>query len=179
MAVNKLTGRQRQRGTFVIECALVLGVLVLLIGFTSDIISWQAVYARLQRMAHSGATLIRERELLFADREVLTNDDVQKLYQITRQSLTRTYGDFAPGQLGLYVEQVERQYPSGQWSSVAFHQGSPCRPARTLKGNSRLFPADQSLIIYQVTVCYPADSYYQALLGNGGVLIASTLMPGR
>lgn len=169
----------KQQGTFIIECVLAMSVLTLLVSFTIEMVSIQNLHSRLHQLAYSGAMLIRERDALFNSNRKLSFDDVNNLFRVLNQSLSRTYGDYAPNQLGLYIEQATYHASSDHISAVAYNKGIDCRPQQQLRSNRKILSNKQDITIYQVVLCHNAESFYSRILARSGTIQATMLMPER
>ncbi len=186
--MNLSSNPSRQRGTFAIELALVASVMIFVLAFTTDVVLNQSVKGKLDRMSYSIVNIMKERTQLYAANDVIDSDQVDQIYEVLIQSLTRTIGSFEASQLGMYVEQQKftaDDVPIEPQVGVhLFSRGTlACNPPTSLRNQEMLSVVttfDRRATLYMVTICYQGNNWFGELMGEDYSRIRSySIMIGR
>jgi tight adherence protein F len=158
-----------QRGNFTVEFALVSVFFALLLAFSGDIIMKLAIKGKLDRMAFSAASIIKERKQLFDDSYDLTTDEGNKAFQIVENSLKRTMGSFDENKFGFVL--TAYSYSTGaivaKTSIVRPEGGSVlCSIKEPTTDMFVTTSWGRTLTLYQVTLCYQTGNWYGHLIGK-------------
>lgn len=174
----------RQKGTFSIEFSFVGLFFGVLLMFSADLIIKISVKGKLDRLSYSLVNIAKERTQLYAKEDyTLEYDDIDLLYDVGKNSLNRTMGQFDDSKFSMFVEEMTND--SGYQH---YARGSECNVSKTLNDlesndNTKLsvvtsWGRDSS--VYRVTLCYETDNLVAGLLGNGFTTVqSSSAMIGR
>nr|WP_159063831.1 tight adherence pilus pseudopilin TadF [Thaumasiovibrio occultus] len=185
--MNLSNSLKRQRGTFTVELALVAGVMIFVLAFTTDVVVNQSIKGKLDRMSYSLVNVLKERTQLYSNDDVVDDLEIDQLYDIARDSLQRTMGQFDNALLGMYVEQQkftnDDQPIEPQVGVHLFSRGANCLPPDTLRSQSDLSVVttfDRRAILYKVTLCYQGNNWFGSLMGDDyGRIRSYSVMLGR
>ena len=83
-----------QKGNFTVEFALVAIGFIWLLAMTSGIVANQSTKGRLDRLSYSIASVIKERTQLYDEKDVIDPLQIDQMYSLVEQSLTRTMGNY-------------------------------------------------------------------------------------
>lgn len=159
---------KHNKGNFTVELAIIGVFFSLLIAFSGDVIIKLSIKGKLDRMAYSAASIVKERKQLFDDEYQVENTERDYAYNIVSRSLQRTISDFSTDKFGFSLDvytldadtgNVERstEYPLG---------GISCTVSQP---NQNLFISTtygRSLTLYQATLCYKTDNWFGSLIGE-------------
>ncbi|KKD58513.1 pilus assembly protein TadF [Grimontia sp. AD028] len=172
----------KQKGTFTIELVMVLILFSFVVVFTMDIVSKQAVAGKLDRLAYSTVSLIKERTQLFDGEDEISTAEAATFLRLVSESLEATMESFDTSRLGVFIEQQrfnsEQQPISSSSGNGTFDLGGyNCEPATRLSQKLELAPVTNfgnRLTLYQVTICYRTDNMFGELMGETWELARST-----
>ncbi|MGX9418278.1 tight adherence pilus pseudopilin TadF [Vibrio sp. WJH972] len=163
----KFTKRQHQTGNFSVEFAIVGVFFSLLLVFSADVIIKLSIKGKLDRMAYSAASVIKERTELFAgilDVDESNTQQGERTYDYVQASLGRTIGNFDPNAFGFSLDVYT--FDGSNVTSTNAYTAS----ALTCTVNQ---PSDDlfittgwgtTLTLYQVTLCYETDNWFGDLI---------------
>jgi len=153
----------KQQGVFAIEMSFVLFFIAALLVFTGDIAFKLFNRVELDRTSYSLVNIVKERTRFYNKRFELNQQDMDDIQQLASRLLTgnRPYG--------LRVESLNKGVLQTFNRTVA--QGPTCHSVDSLKQASRsqLVPknlAGKLFPLYQVTLCYEVDSWFEQFLGD-------------
>ncbi|NQZ51362.1 MAG: hypothetical protein HRT95_14700 [Moritella sp.] len=150
-----------QRGVFAIEMSFVLFFIVALMVFTGDIAFKLFNRVALDRVSYSLVNIIKERTRFYNKRFELNQRDIDDI-QILASRLLSGNRPF-----GLRVESLHKGVFKTFIGDV--NQAPVCRIDDSLKLKKELVPqnlAGKSFPLYQVTLCYQVDSWFEQFFGN-------------
>lgn len=171
-----------KRGTFVVEFAAISFVLVLLMAFCGDLVIRLATKGKLDRMAYSAVTIIKERSALFAaeDFQLLDNSARQtqfdELHTVVEASLMRTMGSFSTQQFGMTLDVIGIG-ENGELVSVSNtlpdDQGILCQASLPMQTLATTLNLDTSPTLYRVTLCYETINWFGGLIDQDYGMVSS------
>ncbi|MGY3569989.1 tight adherence pilus pseudopilin TadF [Vibrio paucivorans] len=170
----------KQRGTFVLEFAIMGFVLCLLFAFGADIVTKMSYKGKLDRLSYSLVNVLKERTQLY-EKEVydVTSAEANSITRIAKSSLTRMAGNAASSKVGVVVESLTFSDigESGEHRTY----GSGCEiGGGDLEDLSVVTTWDRQASVYRVTVCYDTPNIFGSLLGqNYSEVSSSSVMLGR
>ena len=189
--------KYKQKGTFAIEFALVGVFLAVIIAFSGDVIVKVSVKGKLDRLSYSIVSLAKEKTQLYGDdRYKIQNDDVDLLYTVAKNSLSRTIGDFESDKFGMIMEEqtysgtsldalYTRRLGSADSSDGATATCVEGTSLSTIEGsdNTRLSVLTtwgRMASVYRVTMCYETENYVGSALGSDFTVVkSSSVILGR
>jgi tight adherence protein F len=170
---------KRYSGNFSVEFAIVGVVFSLLLVFSGDIIVKLAMKGKLDRMAYSAASIIKERTQLFEEDYTTTTTEAQNTYNYVVASLGRTLNNFDVNQFGYSLDVFTNDGTSTS-KSTPYSTGISCTVGTP---SSDLFVTTSwgnIVTLYQVTLCYETDNWYGDLIGTTFNRVASySVVMGR
>ena len=148
---------------------------MLLIKLFISVTEYQSTIGKLDRISYSLAGIIRERNRLYSDDEMLTQNNVNDLASLANNMLLTSgisSNNFAITVETLHFNPTESAAPGNKiindTKSEEFSVGT-CHPIRSLREMSDLSPYSNRgrwVPLYQVTLCLPAPTGYQALFSQ-------------
>lgn len=178
---NQFVARSKQSGTFAVEFAvLAIVVLVALIGFAGDAVMRLSIHGKLDRLAYSSVSVIRERTALFSGVDMTASDSAQfnDLLVITQNSFQRVMGSYSADKFGMVLEVLTFDDEAVAQPLITFTDSvdSNCQVG------SALSPVitDSATTLYRVTLCYEADNWFGGIMGKDyGLVSSNALSVGR
>ncbi|NIH92221.1 tight adherence protein F [Enterobacter asburiae] len=183
---NLWTNRQ---GSIAVESAIISVVLLIFMFFLADLVIRQATVGKLDRLSYSVAGILRERTQLYASREELSQNDVNRIYRLAQRMLQDMDPTANTSSLKIRVQQLffvpradlsnNEKIPVNKPDRTHNIQGGECQPAKSLNKLQELSPRGSYgrwVPMYQVTLCLPTVSWYQKLTSgdNRKPLMASS-----
>lgn len=185
--MNKPNQLNKQKGTFSIEFTLVATGFILILAFTSDVVANISTKGRLDRLSYSIVSVLKERTQLYNESDVLQSAQIDQMYSLVNQILTRSMGNYDPNKLGMYFEQqkFDNKKPVTPLQNIhLFSRGQfSCQPVNSLHSLETLSPTTtwgRRGVLYQVTICYQGENWFGQIMNDDFSLIRSTsIMLGR
>ncbi len=160
-------GRKKQGGNFTIELAIIGIFFSLLIAFSGDVIIKLSIKGKLDRMAFSAASIMKERTQLFSGGTQPSNSDSSKVVTVVSNSLNRTISDFDSSKFGMRIEVFGVDNSGDVVTNYTYEKvGKSCS---TVKPDESLFVTTawgNSITLYQTTVCYETNNWYGSLVNK-------------
>jgi tight adherence protein F len=165
----KSTNRRCARGNFSVEFAIVGLAFSFLLVFSADVIIKLAIKGKLERMAYSAASVIKERTQLFDEIYTIDKDtstEGESTYNYVKASMARTINNFNSESFGFSLDVFTYEDSTVTLDNAYAANTIAC----TIKE-----PADDlfittgwgnTLTLYQVTLCYETDNWYGSLVGE-------------
>lgn len=173
--INNIDFIKNNSGSAIIEFSLVIFIIMLLIKLFISVTEYQSTIGKLDRMSYSLAGIIRERNRLYSDDEMLTQNNVNDLASLANNMLLTSgisSNNFAITVETLHFNPTESAAPGNKiindTKSEEFSVGT-CHPIRSLREMADLSPYSNRgrwVPLYQVTLCLPAPTGYQALFSQ-------------
>ncbi|MCO4784962.1 tight adherence pilus pseudopilin TadF [Marinomonas atlantica] len=179
--------RKKQIGTFVVEFAVMATALAMVLAFCGDTVIRLSTKGKLDRLAYSAVTIIKERGALFEGVDFQTTNTAQfeSLTDIVQNSLDRTLGSFSADRFGMALE-VQTFNADGDPLTLITQQNSQdegieCVPTTALDGSLSVVSSQgQQVSLYRVTVCYQTVNWFGALVGRDyGIVSSNAVSVGR
>lgn len=175
--INRQNVISNTHGAVIIEFIYITFIIIILIKiliFTSEHYS---TIGKLDRISYSLSGMIRERTRLYGGDSKLTEEQVSQLRVLAHKMLSNS--GLSESNVAITVEtihfnptqssEVEHKVINDT-KSLSFSIGS-CEPDKPLKALTQLSPfsnAGRWIPLYQVTLCLPASTWYNALFNQGG-----------
>ncbi|MGH1595682.1 tight adherence pilus pseudopilin TadF [Yersinia proxima] len=175
--INRQNVISNTHGAVIIEFIYITFIIIILIKiliFTSEHYS---TVGKLDRISYSLSGMIRERTRLYGSDNKLTEEQVSQLRVLANKMLSNS--GLSESNVAITVEtihfnptqssEVEHKVINDT-KSLSFSFGS-CEPDKPLKALTQLSPfsnAGRWIPLYQVTLCLPASTWYNALFNQGG-----------
>ncbi|MCB5322755.1 tight adherance operon protein [Yersinia intermedia] len=173
--INNIDFIKNNSGSAIIEFSLVIFIIMLLIKLFISVTEYQSTIGKLDRISYSLAGIIRERNRLYSDDEMLTQNNVNDLASLANNMLLTSgisSNNFAITVETLHFNPTESAAPGNKiindTKSEEFSVGT-CHPIRSLREMADLSPYSNRgrwVPLYQVTLCLPAPTGYQALFSQ-------------
>ncbi|MCB5314858.1 tight adherence pilus pseudopilin TadF [Yersinia intermedia] len=173
--INNVDFIKNNSGSAIIEFSLVIFIIMLLIKLFISVTEYQSTIGKLDRISYSLAGIIRERNRLYSDDEMLTQNNVNDLASLANNMLLTSgisSNNFAITVETLHFNPTESAAPGNKiindTKSEEFSVGT-CHPIRSLREMADLSPYSNRgrwVPLYQVTLCLPAPTGYQALFSQ-------------
>ncbi|MFA3762515.1 tight adherence pilus pseudopilin TadF [Yersinia sp. 2466 StPb PI] len=173
--INNIDFIGNNNGSAIIEFSFVIFIIMLLIKLFISVTEYQSTVGKLDRISYSLAGIIRERNRLYSDDEILTQNNVNDLTTLASNMLLTSgiFSDnFAITVETLHFNPAESAAPGNKiindTKSEEFIVGT-CHPIRSLREMADLSPYSNRgrwVPLYQVTLCLPAPTGYQALFSQ-------------
>lgn len=168
--------RSTERGNFTVEFAIVGVFFALLIAFSGDVVMKLSIKGKLDRLAYSMVSILKERTELFGEDYALTNDLSSSLFNIAQNSLSRLMSDFSVDKFGMVVNSYD---DTGKLYGQAFG-GYSCSALPVDDGLLIETTWGRSITLYQVTLCYQSNNWYGGVIGETYELVRTdAVMMGR
>ncbi len=191
--------KYKQKGVFSIELALVAVFFSLFLVFSGDIIIKLSVKGKLDRLSYSLVNIIKERTQLYPavegesdkdnnnsekeDTDLKIDTEVNNLYKIAKNSLTRTMSGFDENNLGILVEKIIFNNENKTEQSISVKQGFKCNVDKPLTALKQLLVVStwgKNLDLYRVTLCYETEKWLGSKLDvTFTTVTSSSVMVGR
>ncbi|WET15904.1 tight adherence pilus pseudopilin TadF [Yersinia intermedia] len=163
--INNIDFIKNNSGSAIIEFSLVIFIIMLLIKLFISVTEYQSTIGKLDRISYSLAGIIRERNRLYSDDEMLTQNNVNDLVSLANNMLLTSgisSNNFAITVETLHFNPTESAAPGNKiindTKSEEFSVGT-CHPIRSLREMADLSPYSNRgrwVPLYQVTLCLPA-----------------------
>ncbi|UNK23988.1 tight adherence pilus pseudopilin TadF [Yersinia intermedia] len=173
--INNIDFIKNNSGSAIIEFSLVIFIIMLLIKLFISVTEYQSTIGKLDRISYSLAGIIRERNRLYSDDEMLTQNNVNDLASLANNMLLASgisSNNFAITVETLHFNPTESAAPGNKiindTKSEEFSVGT-CHPIRSLREMADLSPYSNRgrwVPLYQVTLCLPAPTGYQTLFSQ-------------
>lgn len=176
---------KKQAGVFTVELALVTVIILSFITFTSELILRQSIHGLLQNLSFSGVSLVKERTQLYDSNGAVTQDQVNDLFKLLSQSMSRSFSGFDQASFGITLEQITFLNRDIKKPVLALHKkGMHCPSGRKrLVHESQLFFLSERgnpMPLYRLNLCYrKGGSSFLSDLAGSPKLSSSALMIGR
>lgn len=172
--------RRKQSGTFAVEFAVLAFGLAVLIAFCGDVVIRLSTHGKLDRIAYSTVSMIRERTALFSGVDMTASDSTQfnDLLSIAQGSLQRVMGAYEGEKFGMVLEVLTFDDAGVVQSLVTFKDSddSNCQVSTALAA----IIADSATSLYRVTLCYETDNWFGGIVGKDyGLVSSNALSVGR
>lgn len=167
---NYNTFIKNNNGQIIIEFILVVSIIALLIKLLISITQYQSTVGKLDRISYSIAGIVRERERLYDNSTLLTQNNVNELARLANHMLSGS--GVSTRDLAITIETLHFNPVSSAASgdktidnahSLELSVGT-CHPARSLREMANLSPYSNRgrwMPLYQVTLCLPAPEWYR------------------
>lgn len=172
---------RKQSGTFAVEFAVLAFGLVFFIAFCGDVVMRLSTHGKLDRIAYSSVSVIRERTALFSGVDMTAADSAQfnDLWGIAQNSLQRVMGSgYDADKYGMVLEVLTFDNAGVAQPLVTFTDAvdSNCQVDSALGA----LIAGSATSLYRVTLCYETDNWFGSLVGkNYGLVRSNALSVGR
>ncbi|MGP2541587.1 tight adherence pilus pseudopilin TadF [Yersinia sp. 2541 StPb PI] len=173
--INNIGFISNNNGSAIIEFSFVIFIIMLLIKLLISVTEYQSTVGKLDRISYSLAGIIRERNRLYSDDEILTQNNVNDLTTLASNMLLTSgisSDNFAITVETLHFNPAESAAPGNKiindTKSEEFSVGI-CQPIMSLREMDDLSPYSNRgrwVPLYQVTLCLPAPTGYQALFSQ-------------
>lgn len=171
---------KQQTGTFVVEFAAMAIALGMVLAFCGDTIVRISTKGKLDRMAYSAVSIIKERTNLFDGNDFQTTDQQQfdDLSNIVKGSLSRTLFSFDPNMFGMALEVQKFDEEQNPLTLItqrnAEDEGIACTPSPVLDDTLSVTTSQGGKAsIYRVTLCYQTINWFGAVTGREYGLVSS------
>lgn len=177
---NSLFARRKQSGTFAVEFAVLAFGLVFVFAFCGDVVMRLSTHGKLDRIAYSSVSMIRERTALFSGVDMTASDSTQfnDLWSIAQNSLQRVMGGYEAEKFGMVLEVLTFNDAGVAQPLITFTDSndSNCQVSNALGA----IIADSATSLYRVTLCYQTDNWFGSLIGKDyGLVRSNALSVGR
>lgn len=177
---NSFIRGRKQSGTFAVEFAVLAFGLVFLIAFCGDVVMRLATHGKLDRIAYSSVSMIRERTALFSGVDMKASDSTQfnDLWSIAQSSLQRVMGGYEVEKFGMVLEVLTFDDTGVAQPLIIFTDSddSNCQVSSALGS----IISGSATSLYRVTLCYQTDNWFGSLIGKDyGLVRSNALSVGR
>lgn len=175
-----------------VEFALIAPVIALVLVFVTDMVGKQTIKGRLQGLAYSAVSVIKERVELYGESTAdavdgsvkVTYDQATDVYSIVEQSMDRTMVGFDEKRMGYFLEQQKFNPEDNEpLNTIERKGGIDCEPDNKLKTMTDLHIQtswNRPVSLYQVTLCYQDTNSFGDLVDADYSLVkANAIMLGR
>lgn len=164
------------QGTVIVEFSFIVLTMIIFIKGLISISEYYSTIGKLDRISYSLAGIIRERTRLYKNNE-LTQLQVNQLKKIADNMLSDS--GLSEANLAIKIETVHFNATQSSAAedkvidntkSSSFSIG-PCEPDKPLKALTQLSSfsnVGRWIPLYQVTLCLPADTWYNSLFNQAG-----------
>lgn len=164
------------QGAVIIEFSFIVLTMIIFIKGLISISEYYSTIGKLDRISYSLAGIIRERTRLYKNNE-LTQLQVNQLKKIADNMLSDS--GLSEANLAIKIETVHFNATQSSEAedkvidntkSLSFSSGS-CEPDKPLKALTQLSSfsnVGRWIPLYQVTLCLPADTWYNSLFNQAG-----------
>lgn len=174
----------RIEGTFTVELGVMALAFSLIFAFCGDVVVRLSTKGKLDRMAYSAVTIIKERTALFDTNDFSNNDDAQfnSLVTIVSNSLKRTLGSFDETEFGMTLEVALSDGKTViSKTTKKTDEDITCEPAEALTSAIAVTKSDKTkTTLYRVTLCYQTENWFGALVDKDyGLVSTNAVSIGR
>ena len=185
--------KRHQTGVFAVELALVGLFMATIMAFVSDMAGKQTLQGHLQRLSYSAVNIIKERTQLYGGSDAINSGQIDALYDIVSNSMSRSMAGFDKSNLGMMVELLKYdsdwsldKNPNGKKdTTISKGYSCPINASSQLDSLSQLhFESNWGNIppIYQVILCYKDNNWFGKAIGESSdyaVVMSHSIMLGR
>lgn len=184
--MNYNNSQFKQRGVFSVEFALIAVFFSMLLVFSGDVIIKLSTKGKLDRLSYSLVNIIKERTALYNKSFTITQGEINNIYTIAANSLTRSMDSFKSANLGIRVEQQMFTIKKNNDQSVTYDDDSPitinagaqtCSVTKSLDELTDLSVVssrDRKMPLYRVTLCYETNNWFGKLVGGDYTTVSSS-----
>ncbi|CNI66698.1 tight adherence pilus pseudopilin TadF [Yersinia intermedia] len=175
--INNIDFIKNNNGSAIIEFSFVILIIMLLIKLLISVTEHQSTIGKLDRISYSLAGIVRERNRLYSDDKMLTQNNVNDLTNLAHNMLSTSgisSNNFAITVATLHFNPTESAEPNNKiiddTKSEEFSVGT-CHPITSLREMADLSPYSNRgrwVPLYQVTLCLPVPTGYQTLFNPVG-----------
>ena len=167
------------KGTFMVEFAIVGIFFAAALAFCADSVVIISTKGKLDRLAYSGVSLVKERTILFDEDDFSVSDaEFTQLEKLLKNALQRTLINFDSQRFGI---RLETWIPEVGASAPKNGGAVTCNAMPALTEDSSVMTTwGRRASVYRVTLCYDVPSWFAAFIPQSQTLIQSNaLMIGR
>jgi tight adherence protein F len=184
--MNCKNSQFKQLGVFSVEFALIAVFFSMLLVFSGDVIIKLSTKGKLDRLSYSLVNIIKERTALYNKNFTITQGEMNDIYTIATNSLTRSMGNFKSTNFGIRVEQQTFTAQKNDAQSVTYTDDSPitintgsqtCSVAKSLDELTSLSVVssrENKIALYRVTLCYETNNWFGKLVGGSYTTVSSS-----
>ncbi|MUI55809.1 tight adherence pilus pseudopilin TadF [Aliivibrio fischeri] len=174
----------KQRGNFTVEFAMVGLGLSLIFIFSADVIIKLSIKGKLDRLSYSLVNVLKERTQLYDEDYLITNSESNEIFNIAKNSLSRTLGSYEDERFGAVIEELTFRDIGAPNTPVTYNYGSFSCPLSKRIGEldylSVVTTWERQATLYRVTLCYQTDNMFGSVVGESYTdVISSSVMIGR
>lgn len=166
---------RRQRGTFMVEFALVGLVFAAALAFCTEAVISIATKGKLDRLVYSGVSLLKERTALFDENNLtVSSAEFNQLSSIMQNSFERMTNSFDVRKYGI---RLEAWTPDSDDAVLQTGGALNCSAKAPLTENMSVMTSwGRRASLYRLTVCYEIPSWFSQ---GQNTVQSSALMIGR
>lgn len=164
-------------GAVIVEFSFIIFVIIIFIKTLLSVSEYYSTIGKLDRISYSLAGIVRERTLLYKSDNELTQLQVDQLKKLAENMLSNS--GLAEDNLAIKIETVHFNPTQSSAvgnkiinnaKSLSFNIGScgPDKPLRELIQLSSFSNTGRWIPLYQVTLCLPANTWYNTLFNQKG-----------
>lgn len=165
------------QGAVIVEFSFIVLTMIIFIKGLISISEYYSTIGKLDRISYSLAGIIRERTRLYDGDNKLTEEQVNQLRILANKMLSNS--ELSEPNVAITIETVHynpTQSPVVEnkvidnTKSLSFSIGScePDKPLKALTHLSSFSNVGRWIPLYQVTLCLPADTWYNSLFNQAG-----------
>lgn len=170
--------KSKLRGNFIVEFAVVGGIFAMALAFCSDSVMMLSTKGKLDRLAYSSVSLLKERTVLFGqDNFSVSASDFQSISQISQRSMARVIKNFDAQKYGIMLQ----TWSDGDGEVTREDGGIKCVPEQALNTDVSVMTSwDRKAALYKLTMCYETPSWFGNFFGEDrNIVQSSALTIGR
>lgn len=164
------------QGAVIVEFSFIVLTMIIFIKGLISISEYYSTIGKLDRISYSLAGIIRERTRLYKNNE-LTQLQVNQLKKIADNMLSDS--GLSEANLAIKIETVhfnatkssvaeDKVIDNTKSSSFSIGSCEPDKPLKALSQLSSFSNVGRWIPLYQVTLCLPADTWYNSLFNQAG-----------
>lgn len=166
-----------QKGSVTIEFTFMVILLCMMFAFMADLAIMRSTIGKLDRTSYSLVNIVKERTQFYEGRDTLDQSQVDKMQRLAAIMLNSD-----PNNVGVVIEYMSFATPERPQNGRKPRANSPtilragyrknCEPIKPISDLPMLSPVSENGVesryvpLYQVTVCMPNYSLFQAILGS-------------
>ncbi len=172
---------------------MIAPVIAMVLVFATDMVGKQSLKGRMQVLAYSAVSVIKERVELYGEtnadaidgKVLIDSNQATMVYNIVKDSMERTMIGFDDRKMGYAIEQykVDGETNKVHHTTKLSDNNITCQPDKTLDKMKELHIKtswNRPVSLYQVTFCYQDTNAFGDLIGgNYSMVKASAIMLGR